>query len=147
MVLQCVHLFNSKEITNYYKITKKLFTDEPYKIYSTSPRFQNGQYTPSLDGYWNESEESKSAWENVSKKKDISKYSYPDWYTFVSLVKEKNGSYNQNEVFYFINRETLIIEIDYGFAEYKTQCVISDDKHFDERFESDKNSKLKNKKI
>ena len=148
VVLKCIHSYNSNEITNYYKITKKLFSDEPYKIYFTYAIFENDKYQPSLEGYWNQSEESKSAKENVLKKKDISKYSYPDWYLFVGLSKEKNGDYSKQRLYVFINRETLKLESHwFDVDKNESQCEISDDKNFDETYESDKNSKIKLKRF
>jgi hypothetical protein len=148
VVLQCVFLTsNSQEITDYYKITKKLFIDEPYKIYSTDVEFMNGKYSSRLQGYWNQSEEVELASEYPTFQKDISKYDYPNWYTFFLLTKEKNNLYRKGFVSIFINRETLELEKHFWDTPEKYQCKISNEKHFDERFESDKNSKLKNKKI
>ena len=148
VVLQCVFLTsNSQEIIDYYKITKKLFIDEPYKIYSTDVEFKNGKYYSIFEGYWNQSEEVELASKHPTFENDISKYDYPNWYTFFLLSKEKSNLYTKGTVSIFINRETLELEKHFWDYPEKYKCKISDEKHFDERFESDKNSKLKNKKI
>lgn len=151
VVLKCVHQEKDKsetvEYVNYYKITKHLFNNEPYKLYSAYAYFNNDDYEPLIEGYWEKSKEVEHAWQDV-KKKDTSKYFYPDWYTFIHLNRSKFGDYSQVEIYTFINRETLKLESSFFDLPVPIkQCEISDIKHFDDAYESDKQKKIKDKKI
>jgi hypothetical protein len=153
VVLKCTHQKTDKnnfkeDIVNYYKITNKLFDTKPYKLYMGYASMKNDEYVPYLDGYWQNSEEVKNSKQLSSSHQDISKYYYPEWYTFISFEKNAEGKYEQKDIYSTFNRETLqYISHFYDLPSFESKCEISDEKHFDESFQESKNKQIKNKKI
>lgn len=153
VVLKCTHQTTDKnnvkeDIVNFYKITNKLFDTKPYKLYMGYASMKNDEYVPYLDGYWQNSEEVKNSKQLSSSHQDISKYYYPEWYTFISLEKNTEGKYEQKDIYSTFNRETLqYISHFFGLPSFESKCEISDEKHFDESFQESKNKQIKNKKI
>ena len=112
----------------YYKITKKIFDDRPYRIYQSYTDSNDDVYPPYLIGVSDESLEGR----NIKFKKEQFP---PTWYTFVNPVIEWGRGRDLLSTVTYINRESLDIEsrfTDDGKLWSKGQCSIISNEKFDE---------------
>ena len=112
----------------YYKITKKIFDDRPYRIYGSYPDANDDNYPPYLIGVSDESFEGR----NIKFKKEQFP---PTWYTFVNPIPEWDRESNLLSTVTYINRESLDIESRFtedGKLWSKGQCSIISNEKFDE---------------
>ena len=113
---------------NYLKITRKIYHDKPYKIYSSHPDTNDENYLPFLVGVSVDSSEGR----NIKFKKEQFP---PTWYTFVNPVPEWDRGRDLLSTVTYINRESLDIEnrfTDDGKVWSKGQCSIIPNEKFDE---------------
>ena len=112
----------------YYKITKKIFDDRPYRIYGSYPDTNDDNYPPYLIGVSDESLEGR----NIKFKR---KQYPPTWYTFVDPDPDWDRPIPRLSTVTYINRENLEVEERFtgdGKLWSKGQCSIISNEKFDE---------------
>lgn len=141
VVLRCVRLGadnkEEKDSDAHYKITKRYFDDQPYKLYISSPDFDEKDSPPLALGILYENANNSDK-ENLKSRLHFS----PDWYTFIPEFKK--GKFFIPDAIY-VNRATLQMEdtsLDDGKLWSTRNCSIVEQRSFDDEWES----KVKNKK-
>ena len=122
-------MIEDKPVKDYYfKITRKIYHDKPYKIYGSHPDTDDENYLPVLVGVSVDSSEGR----NIKFKRE--QYS-PNWYTFVDPDPDWDRPIPRLSIVTYVNRESLNIEnrfTDTGKVWSKGQCSIIPNEKFDE---------------
>lgn len=114
----------------YYKITRKIYDENVYKMYSSYPDTNNKDYLPSLIGI-------SDAFPEVKHIKFNREHYPPTWYTFLQPQSDKSELIPRLSTATYVNRESLEIEDRFtgdGRVWSKGQCVIIPNDKFDENW-------------
>ena len=146
VVLKCVYEFEEnkekKKLINFYKITKHLLEEHPYKLYISNPDYDEKGEPPYLIGI-----SIQSAKEEDKANLKSRPYLPPDWYTFIP--ERKDGKFFLPTATY-VNRVTLQIEdlsLDKGEQWGKSSCSIAQASEFDNDYRSKLDGKKKEQKF
>lgn len=146
VVLKCVYEFEEKNekknLTNFYKITKRLLEEHPYKMYISNPEYDEKGEPPYSIGI-----SIQSAKEEDKANLKSRPYLPPDWYTFIP--ERKDGKFFLPTATY-VNRVTLQMEdlsLDTGEQWAKSSCSIAQTSEFDNDYRSKLESKKKEQKF
>jgi hypothetical protein len=146
VVLKCAYEIEEnnekKNLIAFYKITKHLLEEHPYKMYISNPDYDEKNYPPYLIGI-----SVQSAKEADKEKLKSRPYLPPDWYTFIP--EQKYGKFILPMAKY-VNRVTLQMEdlsLEKGEQWGKSSCSIAQTSEFDNDYRSKLESKKKEQKF